>query len=102
MIKERKFSAHDDFNTALFCKVLFYIGCIFLFIFLITVGLSSILSSDSSGFLNQIYEFGKSEIPYTLLAISIILFVVSFIFYFLNNNLKIYQKFLKKSNIFKI
>jgi len=88
MFKERYFSAQHDFSTAFFCKILFYIGVIFLIVFLVPVSLSFIIGSNNSGFLNQIYEFGISQIPYSFLALSIILFATSFILFFLHTQLK--------------
>ena len=82
MFKKRYFSAHSDFKTGKFCKLFFFFGLLFLFIFLFFKVSSFIIGEGSSDILQQIYDLAQTTIPDSILALSIIFFAVGFILYF--------------------
>ena len=84
MVKEKRFSAHDDFKTGFFFKLSFIIGVALLIIYLAIKATSFLISDKSSGFLKELYNFSISSQSETILALSILLIALSIIIYAFN------------------
>ena len=82
IFKKRYFSAHNDFKTGILYKITFIIGLVLLIIYLVIIGISFIFGAESSGFINDVYNFSQSSSINTILAFSILFIGVSVILYF--------------------
>jgi len=93
MFKKRYFSVYKDFKTSLLSKLLFIIGGFLLGVFLFLKISSMVISSESTGFIGDLYTLSCSTLPDTILAFSIIFIAIGFIFYFF------YRQFVKLAKI---
>jgi hypothetical protein len=82
MFKKRYFSTQSNFKTGFLCKFTLFLGVFLLIVFLFFKISSFIIGENSSGFLEQIYNFAQTTYPESILAISIIFIAISIIFYF--------------------
>ena len=82
MFKKRYFSAHSDFKTGIFCKLAFFLGILLLIISVFFIINSFLIGEESSGVLQQIYDFSQTTYPNSILAFSIIFLAAGFILYF--------------------
>lgn len=82
MVKERYFSAHDDFRTGFLYKILLILGIFLLIVFAFFKISAFIIGSGGQSVAGQIYEFSQTTYPSTILAFSIIILGVSGILYF--------------------
>jgi len=85
MFKNRYFSAKNDFKTGFLFKFLFFLGILLLIVFIFLKVSSFFIGDESSGIFRQIYDFAQTTAPDSILAFSIILIAVSFIFYFFHS-----------------
>ena len=82
MFKKRYFSVKNNFKTGFLCKLSLFIGFLLLIVYISLKVSSIIIGGKSSGIFRQIYDFAQTTYPDSILAISIILIAVGFIFYF--------------------
>jgi hypothetical protein len=94
MVKKKKLSVYNDLRTGFFYKLCLLIG-IFLLIFYIFLRIISLLDENVKNSLWIFYNLSKFSTIDSILAFSIILLGVGFIFYF------IHLQFIKLSNIAK-
>jgi hypothetical protein len=82
MFKERRFSAHEDFRTGIFCKLSLFLG-IFLLIFYVFLKIISLfIGQNNTGFIQTIYDLSQSSVADSIIAFSIVFLGVGFILYF--------------------
>jgi hypothetical protein len=83
MIKNRYYSAYNDFKTGILYKIFLIIGFIFLFIFILLILISKISDINNSiGILKYLYDLSISNFPDILISFSIILISIGLILYF--------------------
>jgi amino acid transporter len=81
MLKERKYSIDNDFQTGLFSKITFILG-VFLLILYLFFKIIAFFYHNSTGLLKDIYNISISSTTDTIGAFSIIFIAVSIILYF--------------------
>ena len=82
MIKERRFSVYNDFKTGIFYKLSILLGIILLIIYAFLKISSAFIKEESTGWIQNIYNFSQSSRADSIIAFSIILFAVGVILYF--------------------
>jgi hypothetical protein len=82
MFKKKYFSAQYDFKTGIFCKLAFILGLFLLIVSLFFIISSFLIGKESSGVIQQIFDFSQTTHPTSILAFSIILLAVGVILYF--------------------
>ena len=82
MMKERHFSAYNDFKTGIFCKLSILLGIILLTIYAFLKISSAFIKEESTGWIQNMYNFSQSSRADSIIAFSIILFAVGVILYF--------------------
>jgi hypothetical protein len=81
MFKKRYFSTQHDFKSGILCKLSLFFGFLFLGIYLFFVILSFVLSSESQGFLKQLYDISKSSTPVSIVSLAMILIFAGIVLY---------------------
>jgi len=82
MFKERRFSAHEDFRTGIFCKLSLFLGFFLLLFYVFLKIISSFIGQNNTGFIQTIYDLSQSSIADSIIAFSIVFLGVGFILYF--------------------
>jgi len=82
MIKERHFSAYNDFKTGIFYKLSILLGIILLIIYAFLKISSVFIKGESAGWIQNIYNFSQSSRADSIIAFSVILLAVGVILYF--------------------
>ena len=93
MIKERRFSPHQNFKTEIFFKISILLGIILLIFYLILQLIDYLTEKTDSGLISIIQNLAHSSIAETILAFAIILIGLGLISYFF------YVQFSKLSKI---
>jgi len=81
MLKKTYHSSHHDFKTGILCKLSFFFGFLFLFIFLFFKIISITASSESTGFIKQLFDISQSTVPESFLSLSLILIFAGIVLY---------------------
>jgi len=92
MIKNKNFSAYNDFKTGLLYKIMISIGLIFLILF-IFLKIFSLISINDNGLLKYFYDLSLSNFPGIIISFSILLLSFGLILYFF------YRQFSKLAEI---
>ena len=82
MFKERRFSAHEDFRTGIFCKLSLFLGFFLLLFYVFLKIISLFIGQNNTGFLQTIYDLSQSSVADSIIAFSIVFLGVGFILYF--------------------
>ena len=82
MFKERRFSAHEDFRTGIFCKFSLFLGFFLLLFYVFLKIISLFIGQNDTGFLQTIYNLSQSSVADSIIAFSIVFLGVGFILYF--------------------
>ncbi len=82
MFKERRFSAHEDFRTGIFCKLSLFLGFFLLIFYVFLKIISSFIGQNNTGFIQTIYDLSQSSVADSIIAFSIVFLGVGFILYF--------------------
>jgi hypothetical protein len=82
MFKERRFSAHEDFRTGIFCKLSLFLGCFLLLFYVFLKIISLFIGQNNTGFIQTIYDLSQSSVADSIIAFSIVFLGVGFILYF--------------------
>ncbi len=82
MFKERRFSAHEDFRTGIFCKLSLFLGFFLLLFYVFLKIISLFIGQNDTGFLQIIYDLSQSSVADSIIAFSIVFLGVGFILYF--------------------
>jgi hypothetical protein len=82
MFKERRFSAHEDFRTGIFCKFSLFLGFFLLLFYVFLKIISLFIGQNNTGFLQTIYDLSQSSVADSIIAFSIVFLGVGFILYF--------------------
>ncbi len=82
MFKERRFSAHEDFRTGIFCKLSLFLGFFLLLFYVFLKIISLFIGQNDTGFLQTIYDLSQSSVADSIIAFSIVFLGVGFILYF--------------------
>jgi hypothetical protein len=82
MFKERRFSAHEDFRTGIFCKLSLFLGFFLLIFYVFLKIISLFIGQNDTGFLQTIYDLSRSSVADSIIAFSIVFLGVGFILYF--------------------
>jgi len=82
MIKERRFSPHQDFKTGIFFKISILSGIILLILYLVLRLIDNLTEETHSGLISIIQNLANSSIAETILAFAIILIGLGLIAYF--------------------
>lgn len=82
MIKEKRFSPHQDFKTGIFFKVSILLGIILLILYLVLRLIDNVTEVADSGLISIIQNLANSSIAETILAFAIILIGLGLIAYF--------------------
>ena len=82
MFKERRFSAHEDFRTGIFCKLSLFLGFFLLLFYVFLKIISSFIGQNNTGFIQTIYDLSQSSVADSIIAFSIVFLGVGFILYF--------------------
>ena len=93
MIKEKRFSSHQDFKTGVFFKISILLGIILLIFYLVLQSVASFIEKTDSGLISIIQNLANSSIAETVLAFAIIFIGLGLISYFF------YVQFSKLSKI---
>jgi len=87
MFEKKYHSSHHDFKTGILCKLSFFFGFLFLFIFLFFMITSVLVSSESTGFLKQLFDISQSTVPGSLISLSLILIFAGIVLYLFGKQL---------------
>jgi len=82
MFKERRFSAHEDFRTGIFCKLSLFLGFFLLLFYVFLKIISLFIGQNNTGFIQTIYDLSQSSVADSIIAFSIVFLGVGFILYF--------------------
>ena len=82
MFKERRFSAHEDFKTGIFCKLSLFLGFFLLLFYVFLKIISLFIGQNNTGFIQAIYDLSQSSVADSIIAFSIVFLGVGFILYF--------------------
>ena len=82
MFKERRFSAHEDFKTGIFCKLSLFLGFFLLLFYVFLKIISLFIGQNNTGFIQTIYDLSQSSVADSIIAFSIVFLGVGFILYF--------------------
>ena len=82
MFKERRFSAHEDFKTGIFCKLSLFLGFFLLLFYAFLKIISLFIGQNNTGFIQTIYDLSQSSVADSIIAFSIVFLGVGFILYF--------------------
>ena len=82
MFKERRFSAHEDFRTGIFCKLSLFLGFFLLLFYVFLKIISLFIGQNNTGFIQAIYDLSQSSVADSIIAFSIVFLGVGFILYF--------------------
>jgi len=82
MFKERRFSAHEDFRTGIFCKLSLFLGFFLLLFYVFLKIISLFIGRNNTGFIQTIYDLSQSSVADSIIAFSIVFLGVGFILYF--------------------
>ena len=82
MLKERHFSARNDFRTGIFCKLSLFLGFFLLLFYVFLKIISLFIGQNNTGFIQTIYDLSQSSVADSIIAFSIVFLGVGFILYF--------------------